>query len=226
MKYISKGREPEVLKKFKKDDGTKYINGGLKITEIQQQLLAEQKGLCAYCMDRIYAELGKNTNMIVEHVKCRTNHSALQLDYNNMLGVCFGGEKNPMMEPHCDKSKDTPKGYHYELIKLNPLNHNVESLIRFLETGTIIAVNGDVDVESDIIGLNLNEEITRINRENILKRLKEDYKNVCRTNNKALVRRFLEENINKWSKLNNKGYLQPYNLVALKFLNNKRAKLG
>ena len=225
MRYIGKGIEPSVLRDYKAQGGTQYEGGSLDKTEIQLQLLREQKGLCAYCMARMSYVVGHTPKMIVEHVKCRTNHSALQLDYNNMLGVCLGNSDIKKADLRCDKSKDTPKGYHYELRKLNPLNHNVESLIHFLETGTIKAVNGDVDVEDDINALNLNEEFTRIYREYILIRLKKDYKRACRTNNRRVVIQFLEGNIRKWSQLNSKGYLQPYNLVALNFLNNKRARL-
>lgn len=221
MRHFRKDVEPRALTDYKREGGSLYVGGNLDKSDIQKQLLKEQKGLCAYCMRRIDAVQGNTPQMIIEHVKCRDLYPALQLDYKNMLGVCFGGSDNPMYKEHCDKSKDKG-GNHYELLKLNPLNVNVESLFYFLDTGTIKAVNDDEAVVSDICALNLNEEFTRINREKIIIKLKEAYKRVCRKADKSLVKKFIDKEITKWKRLNNKGYLQPYNIIAIKFLEKKK----
>ncbi|MGB5989394.1 MAG: retron system putative HNH endonuclease [Marinifilaceae bacterium] len=223
MRHIKKGKEPKVLTDHKKDGNTLYK--GLNITDIQQQLLQEQRGLCAYCMCRIDAIAGRTPNMQVEHVKCRTNYPDDELEYVNMLGVCFGGEKNNMMQPHCDKSKDKGE-VHYELRKLDPLNIAVESMLTFLPTGTVVAVNNDKDVIMDIKALNLNEMYTRINREKISQSIKEEYKIVCKSENKAKVIQFLEKNLIKWTSCNKNGFLPEYNIVAIKFLKKKLAHLN
>nr|WP_319397976.1 retron system putative HNH endonuclease [uncultured Carboxylicivirga sp.] len=218
MKHITKGSEPPTLTQFKRDGGTKYEGQGLDKSEIQQQLLLEQKGLCAYCLCRIHAVEGGLPQMGIEHIKCRKNHPDLQLDYKNMLGVCKGGEGNPKQNAHCDKSKDVGD-YHYEIKKLNPLNTNIETLIKFLDNGKIISTHDDADVEADIRALNLNEYYTQINRESIITKLKEDYKRARLTKNIAHVEEFKRKQLSKWERqVNKQGYLQPYNLVAIKYL--------
>ncbi|MCT4673696.1 MAG: TIGR02646 family protein [Prolixibacteraceae bacterium] len=224
MRNINKGNEPRVLMNYKAQGGKSYKDGSLQITDIQEQLLKEQKGLCGYCMDRISAIPGRVPKMNVEHILCREHYPDLELEYTNMLGVCLGGSENRGGKLHCDKSKDR-NGIHYELKKLNPLNSDVESLIQFLESGKIKSVNDDKEVEKDIEALNLNEDFLRINREKILKRLKDDYKRVCKNNNRSDVVKFLDSNIRKWSQINKDGFLQPYNLVALKFLEKKKDRL-
>lgn len=59
MRNINKGNEPRVLMNYKAQGGKSYKDGSLQITDIQEQLLKEQKGLCGYCMDRISAIPGK-----------------------------------------------------------------------------------------------------------------------------------------------------------------------
>jgi len=93
------------LTDYKREGGILYVGGNLDKLYIQKQLLNEQKGLCTYCMRRIDAVQGNTPQMIIEHVKCRDLHPALQLDYKNMLGVCFGGSDNSMYKG----------GNHYEL---------------------------------------------------------------------------------------------------------------
>jgi len=219
VKYIAKGSEPSVLRIYKADGNTLYEGGSLNKIEIQRQLLQEQKGLCAYCMSRISINEGMRPRMIIEHIKCRTNYTDLQLDYENMLGVCLGGSDNKFRQAHCDKSKDSSSS-HYDIQTLNPLKVNVESFIQFIETGTMLSLNKDISVDKDIEALNLNEEFLRINRGQILRELKDGYKRAWNRSSSD-VHHFLNENIKKWSQLNPKGYLPEYNLVALKFLNKK-----
>lgn len=220
MRYIQKGTEPNVLTVYKAQGGTQYEGGNLDKTEIQLQLLKEQKGLCAYCMARISFVPGHTPKMIIEHRCCRELHKELELKYSNMLGVCLGNSDNRKAEPRCDKSKDSNK-HHYELKKLIPTNQNVETLFHFLPNGQMIAKNNDPEVQQDIEALNLNEYYSRINRENILQKLITGYRKVRKTANPALVKNFLNKELNKWNALNNKGYLQPYCLVATKFIQSK-----
>lgn len=90
MRHFRKDVEPRALTDYKREGGSLYVGGNLDKSDIQKQLLKEQKGLCAYCMRRIDAVQGNTPQMIIEHVKCRDLYPALQLDYKNMLGVCFG----------------------------------------------------------------------------------------------------------------------------------------
>ena len=52
MRTIAKGREPQSLTAHRKTAHSDYGNYGHK-DELRTALVAEQRGLCCYCMDRI-----------------------------------------------------------------------------------------------------------------------------------------------------------------------------
>lgn len=54
MNYIEKSDEPLALKNYKRNGGTEFeeLDRNTK-SIIQNQLIEEQKGLCAYCMSCI-----------------------------------------------------------------------------------------------------------------------------------------------------------------------------
>jgi uncharacterized protein (TIGR02646 family) len=58
--------------------------------DVKKILIHEQRGLCAYCMRRIRMD----SHSRVEHWMPLSKDKDRALDYNNMLGVCDGGEKN------------------------------------------------------------------------------------------------------------------------------------
>lgn len=57
--------------------------------EVKEVLLHEQHGICAYCMRRIRMD----SHSRVEHLVPLSSSKDKAIDYNNMLGVCDGGEK-------------------------------------------------------------------------------------------------------------------------------------
>ena len=90
---------PLILTKASKN----HINyDDLEKTDIQESLLEEQGALCAYCMCRIDKD-----NMKIEHWNPQSIAPNLSLDYQNMLGVCKGGEGNSKKFQHCDTKKGT-----------------------------------------------------------------------------------------------------------------------
>ncbi|MFA8451404.1 MAG: retron system putative HNH endonuclease [Bacteroidales bacterium] len=224
MRFIDKRREPKVLSEYKAKGGTRYDGGSLKKNEIQEQLLNEQKGLCAYCMKRISAPLNKTPHLNIEHILCRTHYPNKELDYLNMVGVCLGNSDKKNAELHCDKSKDSSK-HHYLLKKLIPTTEDVESFFKFTKNGKMIPVSEDIDIQRDIQrdidALNLNEFYTKKNRENIIIKLENDYKRKCKSKNKGEVYKFLRKELLKWNTLNENGFLQPYCIVAIKFISKK-----
>ena len=112
---------------------------------IRASLIAEQHGLCAYCMRRIR----NDTNMTIEHWRPIDIDENGALDYDNMLGVCDGGRRaGTMVEtPHvlcCDASKGD------RAITINPCNLEHMSKIRYSTDGHIYTYPRDEILEKDI----------------------------------------------------------------------------
>lgn len=57
--------------------------------DVKRVLLHEQHGICAYCMKRIRMDNHSRVELLVPLSKSKDN----AIDYNNMLGVCDGGER-------------------------------------------------------------------------------------------------------------------------------------
>ena len=93
MLYIEKNKVPEFLRKFT----DKYPNAGYDNIEFKQfirplreNLVKEQRGLCAYCCSKISVESSHN-----EHIEPRHNQGLLSrrsLDYTNIIASCNAPE--------------------------------------------------------------------------------------------------------------------------------------
>ena len=95
MQYIPKklSNEPESLHKYRTTTPNPSYNSFGDKEDIRNALLKEQGHLCAYCLNRISDEWNSDLRKIkteIEHFKSQLNYPNLQLDYNNMLGVCNG----------------------------------------------------------------------------------------------------------------------------------------
>ncbi len=218
MISINKGVEPNYLKSYKKLNNRHYEGGSLNKSEIQKQLLTEQKGLCAYCMGRIKVDDGKPPNMIIEHYIPRNGEHAnhdLELEYTNMLGVCKGN-KGKDGKLHCDQSK---KG---ALLKvLNPLDKDIETKFKYLKNGRIDTIDGNSNVKDDIDLLNLNEYFLTENRKIIINELIEAYNRIRSFQNLSKRTNFINKRLRFWEKITD-GNLQPYCQVAITWLKNKQ----
>lgn len=233
MRHIKKQPEPVELAQFRINGGVKYTDSNFPTEPVQKSLINDQNGLCAYCMARISRDLVKGVGeptIIIEHYLPRNGTFArhdLEVNYSNMLGVCRGGKDNQKMgtnrELFCDQSKKNNV-----LKKLNPLNSNVESMIQFLDNGTIEPFNDkdEHDIQSDINLLNLNEKFTRLNRERIIRDLKNEYMRLFKQGDKSDVREYLQNELRRWRTVNADSQLQPYCLVALQFINDKLKRIG
>ena len=109
MIYIHKRRTPVAVKRKAEEIKNSSENGymGIRLPEdskklrdlfekmpkddIRIALFREQHGLCAYCMRRIEPW---RESMKIEHYKALTRNKDGALDYQNYLGVCYGGEKD------------------------------------------------------------------------------------------------------------------------------------
>lgn len=163
MRAIKKGTEPNSLAQHRSSSSGDYIADYANyksMGELRAALVAEQGGICCYCMKRIRAT---ETDMKVEHWACQSDHSDKQLDYGNMLGACLGNEGSPKVAQHCDTRKANLS------LSKNPANpaDQVESYISFGADGKITASDTDFDQELNDV-LNLNLPWMKTNRKSVL----------------------------------------------------------
>lgn len=64
---------------------------------ILEVLIAEQNGLCVYCLQKITPK-----DATIEHLICQSHNQALDLEYLNLFAVCKGNE-GKVETSHCDK---------------------------------------------------------------------------------------------------------------------------
>ncbi len=101
MRNIVKGTEPRTLEAHRRSSHADYANYR-DMQGLRESLVAEQLGICCYCMARIVADFDK---MKTEHWQSQERFSERQLDYSNLLGACLGGEGKPRRLQHCDTRK-------------------------------------------------------------------------------------------------------------------------
>lgn len=126
--------------------------------EIRLALYKEQHGLCAYCMGKIHPD---SENMKIEHYVALSESKKQALDYQNYLGVCYGGEKGEKDGTRvlcCDAARKDVK------LTINPWNKRQMEAIAYQRNGEIFVRNNlgldnqlvadmqkDID---DVLGLN------------------------------------------------------------------------
>lgn len=111
--------------------------------EVKSVLIREQKGLCAYCMRRIRMDAHSR----VEHLVPLSIDKEGAIDYNNMLGVCDGGEKIMGRQGHilcCDAHKRETE------INISPLNKVQMDKIAYRPDGFIYTNPQNAEMEKDI----------------------------------------------------------------------------
>ena len=164
MLYIRKKRTPDAIEKtvdeIKKTPGSGYEE--IHVPEDSQQLRAlfdmmpkndlrnelykEQHGLCAYCMKRI---TGHQSDTRIEHYKALSTDKKAALDYQNFLGVCYGGEKGDKVDSGtsclcCDAARGEKE------LTINPWNkRQMEAIGYYKKTGEIF-VRQDVGLGIDL----------------------------------------------------------------------------
>lgn len=149
MLYIQKRKTPNIIaeeaEKIKKTPGSGYAqlevpenSKQLRILfekmpkdEIRKALFFEQHGLCAYCMRRI---TGVREDTRIEHYKALSTDKEAALDYQNFLGVCYGGEKEDSNNEClcCDAARGEKE------LTINPWNkRQMEAIGYYRDTGEI-----------------------------------------------------------------------------------------
>lgn len=147
MLYIEKTGEPQIMRarvaaiksssEWKKIcvGDTEALRGQFDLLPkeaIRQSLLAEQHGLCAYCMKRME---NNERHTTIEHWSPLSKDKDNALDYRNFLAVCKGGadvsgeaRKRILC---CDASKGNAE------VVIDPLDREMMSHIVYKKTGEI-----------------------------------------------------------------------------------------
>lgn len=99
---------------------------------IRSELIKEQHGLCAYCMRRI---TGQQNDTKIEHYKALSMDKERALDYQNYLGVCYGGEHDSPEQNKqclcCDASRGDKE------LTISPWNQRQMQAIGYYKNGEI-----------------------------------------------------------------------------------------
>jgi uncharacterized protein (TIGR02646 family) len=165
MRRIVKGPEPEILRKWKKDNAEVPKNlrysalHGTETRAIRQQMLIEQGYLCAYTMRRIRTA----DNCHIEHIVPQTQAPGKDLDYTNMLACFpgrFPGNKRPAewKNPKCPYGAMQKDGTHIDETNfVSPLREDVESRFQYCgEDGSVRSDANDAPASNSIKILQLN----------------------------------------------------------------------
>ncbi len=150
MIYIKKTSEPRSLVEHRCTPGADF--DGLDKTELREHLLKEQGYLCAYCMKRIHDE--KDTK--IEHYRARNVEN--ELEYTNLLAVCYGNQPSPDSVVKIGKKRltcDSMKGN--LVLHINPQSQEDMDTIYYDNSGKIYSKNMMYQQDLDNV-LNLNDE--------------------------------------------------------------------
>lgn len=211
MFYISKGKEPKSLTKYKKTKGA-YFDGFDKKDDIRQSLLNEQGYLCAYCMRRINSV----DEVTIEHYYPQSKiEDKMGLDYKYMLGVC-------KLNRNCDYKNQTCDAHRgNESLTINPWSYSSISMISYNQrTGDIYSDNPQINKDL-VTTLNLNCINVRLslNRKAALDSLK-NY--IIKKHKEGLWSNSLLSKIRQqYSNKDKSGKYKPYIGILLWYINKK-----
>lgn len=209
MRRIIKRSEPASLTQHRHTPYADYDNYA-DMDTLRESLVAEQRGLCCYCLSPIRPEIGV---MRVEHWHCQDSYPGEQLVYANLLAACMGNEGQPRKLEHCDKRKGNSD------LSRNPADpaYQIEDLIRYKGDGTIVSDNQAFDRELNDV-LNLNVAFLRNSRKAALEGLTSSFRRG------RLRRDTLERRLREWNGESHSGELQPYCQVIVYWLRKRLAR--
>jgi uncharacterized protein (TIGR02646 family) len=211
VRRIRKGREPQSWAQYRlSTPGARYEDAPKD--ELRRALLAEQGYLCCYCMGRIDE---KSTR--IEHRLPRTTYPDEQFSYRNLFAACRGGEGLAPALQHCDVHK------HDEEITIDPADprRDVETLVQYAAASGAIA-SDDERIQRDLdVTLNLNMEVLRARRRDVLDGFREGFERKHRGTWSADV---IEREIKKWSDIPPGGMLDPYCGIVVHYLRKRLSR--
>lgn len=183
MRAITKGSEPASLTAHRKTPYSDYDNYAGK-DALRCALISEQGGICCYCMARIRKG---PTTMKIEHWRSQSRYSGQQLEYQNLLGACLGGEGQPQHLQHCD----THKGDRDLLWNPADPDHHIETRLRYEFDGSIRSGEDEFDAQIEGI-LNLNLASLKNKRKGVLSAILDWWRECIRDLPKSRQRRLLQ----------------------------------
>ncbi len=199
MKFIEKGTAPNDLRTYR-DTTPNAVFDDCPKSVVRDALLREQGFICAYCMQRISADLNTfhKPKTEIEHFKSQHRYPDLQLRYRNMLGVCNGNAGKGKHKLICDKSKSRFDDTHD--LTIDPQNQDRINQIKYMQSGKIFS---DIDTVNDDLNkvLNLNEQDLKERRANLYERLKAKIKSfwAITRGNKTKVKALILEEHRRWN---------------------------
>ncbi len=213
MKHIVKGSEPESLTIHCGKEHSNYDNYRDKDV-LRNSLIDEQGSICCYCMQRI-----NKLGMKIEHWASQKKYPAKQLEYNNLLASCDGGEGYSKHLQHCDTRKGEDD------ITINPADkaHNCEDFIFYGSGGNIYSNDNQINKDLDKT-LNLNLQTLCNNRKAVLDGLIDGLRR--QRPDGTWTRMFLQREIEAWEKRNQDGEFQEYCMVVVFHLQKKLARIN
>jgi uncharacterized protein (TIGR02646 family) len=136
MKKVSKGIEPPLLENYRTEKPIntweQFKRSKSRREETQNQLIADQGGLCAYCeIDLLQGSGSDEPDFRVEHFHPKSDETTSHnwhLDWRNLLGCCHGGSQRNVTDAanrftSHESSCDVPKGNkNLDAVILNPLD--------------------------------------------------------------------------------------------------------
>lgn len=214
MRAITKAAEPPSLIAHRQTPHCDYDNYVDK-PALRQALVAEQRGLCCYCMDRIR---NGPTTMKIEHWQCQAGYPSEQLTYRNLLGACLGGEGQPLHLQHCDTRKGDRD------LQWNPgdSSHHVDSRVRYEPNGTIRSDDRVFDSELNEV-LNLNLPLLKNHRKSVYDAFLEWWRHEKRRLRGPVPRKCLERE--RARHVGGNGELNPFCQVAIWLIEQKLTRM-
>ena len=212
MRTITKRVEPLSLTEHRLKTHSDFDNYQAK-DELRQALVAEQRGLCCYCMGRIHPKIG---SMKIEHWQSRARYPDKQLDYGNLLGVCLGGQGQPAHLQHCDTIKGDRD------LRFNPAapTHRIEAWVRYRSDGSISSDNACFKQQIKDV-LNLNVPVLMNRRKSVRDAVLDWWKYEKARIGGPIPRESLVRKRDKFAP--NNGELKPYCQVAVWWLDQRLA---
>ena len=156
MKYIEKNKTFAELEIYKlnEDASFKKLPSQLK-KNLKETLIYEQGAICCYCGKRI-----EYHDSNIEHFLPKGKYVEKELDYNNLLSSCLGGQIERQVMKRFPLNCDAKKGQ--KEIKINPTDQYCEKCFDFDEDGNIYGKGSEAN--QAIITLGLNNDVLKHQR--------------------------------------------------------------
>lgn len=213
---IKKGSVPRAytqeIRDFEKAVGRSPVWDEIRCKrKVVAALLAEQGGICAYCMSRIGdANALESTRderaAHVEHLlpQSRSSHGE-DIDYHNMVAVCSGERGEGKKALCCDRARGNQE------LTVNPTRPETLRSIRYRANGRVYSEDPDIDKDLNAV-LNLNGEETGLpmNRKAAVDRLFAKFSALGKRGGDRAVRAYCRKRLDALSHPDADGRYVPY----------------